>query len=186
MVIDGKERLRAARAAGIESEVKYHDVAFSDDLERLRFAIRANWLRRAAMREDREAQERHLRGLHLTTRELSRMLGTARAGDARGASVPTASRNGVVKKGKRPSFKPSSSRIWGTLERWMAGCRDAEELAGQGMTHKDIGIWLQQRYDLEEPVEALTVWSLIRNATVWRAAGYEFPPYGEVPSKPWE
>jgi hypothetical protein len=70
IILDGRQRERAAHEAGVSA--KYIDVECADDIERVRYAIRGNMLRRGDLPE---SLERKLRQLQLTTRELAKLVG---------------------------------------------------------------------------------------------------------------
>jgi hypothetical protein len=183
-IIDGKERQRAAEEAGVQPI--YLDIEFSDDLERIRFAIRANMLRRHGTREDRDAVERTLRDRLLGTRDVSQMLGKLVTGEGHGKSVLASERFTSRKsRNSHPQFKQTARDTWGTVERYMSAARDAREWIEQGgVGQKQIAMMLQQRYNTAVPLKGGTVWSLARNAERWERDGFEFPPYGEVPQLP--
>jgi predicted transport protein len=88
MVLDGRARLRAAAEAGVTPEIV--KVNCSDDLERLRYAIRGNLMHRYIPADDIRKIRQKLSDLRLSTTEMKKLLGRLVQGEGQVQSVFTA------------------------------------------------------------------------------------------------
>lgn len=85
MVLDGKARLRAAAEAGVNPQVV--EVHCSDDLERLRYAVRGNLMHRYMAADDMRKIRQRLSDLRLSTTEMKKLLGKLVEGEGQVQSV---------------------------------------------------------------------------------------------------
>ncbi len=178
LTIDGRQREKAAEIAGVVPNVETRK--FANDLERLRFAIQTNLLRRHLT----AAQQKRLAAiltdeLNLSTREAAEWKGTSRmtVGQPRPSAKATDEVQGNAgtfnnaRTVGTPQLRGGSRELWGTIERRQQAEDDAllwREVEGRAPT--EIAYALVEKYGLRKPLANGTVWSLVRNAR-WRRDG---------------
>ena len=164
-VVDGFHRLEAAVQARVEP--KFADRPFKDDLDRVRFAIRSNLIRRHMIKSERDELVAKLAARHLSTREIARMLGVRPSDSAHLAETAALSKRKTSK--PRPDsggtrFGKSDRARWGSEDRKHQAERDALAMNARGLTWVRIGELLYQQYDLDKPLSQGTVWTMAKRA----------------------
>jgi ParB-like chromosome segregation protein Spo0J len=170
-IIDGFHRLEAAQAAGVEP--KFADRPFKDDLDRIRFSVRSNLIRRHLLKSERDELAARLAGRHLTTREIARLLGPRPPDAAHTAETgaPDAKRRTTKARPDRSGtrFGNSDRARWGSEVRKRQAEQDALAMSEIGLTWVRIGELLYHQYELDKPLSQGTVWTMAKRARAARS-----------------
>jgi hypothetical protein len=170
-IIDGFHREEAAQQAGVQAV--YMDRPFSNDLQRIRFAIRSNLIRRHLLKVERDELASRLAERHLSTREIAQMLGplpdvsyaAARFGsDSERRKSKARSGGSSTNDGLR--FGKSGRARWGSEDRLRQAERDALAMNLSGVEWVKIGELIYQKYELDKPLPQGTVYSMAKRAKV--------------------